>query len=90
MLKPRGYVNFIFTSSRINDLLYEMHGKLGNIIIYPLWSKNSGKSKLFIVQGRKGVKSPTKLSFGMVMHDKSGEKTKQLKDILENGQSLII
>ncbi len=87
-LKPRGYAHFIFTSTRIDELLAIMQNKLGDVRIYPLWPNANKPSKLVIVQGRKSVKSPAQILPGMIMHKNNGKHTKHLNNVLIDGKGI--
>lgn len=88
MVRPKGSVTFIFTSDRLDELLSCMHGKLGEILIFPLWSKAGQPAKRIIVRGRKNIKAPCKILSGLVLHTLDGSYTKEANSILQDGKGL--
>ncbi|SCA56880.1 Predicted O-methyltransferase [Candidatus Terasakiella magnetica] len=93
MTKPKGTVTFINRSERLEETLAALKGRLGEIILYPIWSMNpTGPqrrgAKRFILQGRKGIKTPMKISGGMVVHEDNGDYTALASDILKKGDGL--
>ena len=85
MVRPKGSVTFIHRADRLDTLLSLMHGKLGNIIVFPLWPGFSKDAKRIIVQGQKNTFGPTRLSQGMVIHSPEGDITIEAEDVLRRG-----
>ena len=93
MAKPKGSVTFINRVERLEETLACLQGRLGEIVLYPLWSMNptgpqSRGAKRFILQGRKGLKSPLKFASGLVVHEDDGQYTSQAASILKEGVGL--
>lgn len=93
MAKPKGTVTFINRVERLEETLVALQGRLGELLIYPIWSANpSGPdkkpAKRFILQGRKGLKSPLQFMPGLVMHHEDGGYMPQAVDVLKHGQRL--
>jgi len=82
MVKPKGFVTFVFTADRLDDLLAAFYGRFGDITLFPLWPKDDRKAKRIIVRGRKNVKSPSKILNGLVVHQEDGSYTQKANDIL--------
>lgn len=88
MVKPKGYVSFVFTAERLDDLLAAMYGKFGEITLFPLWPKAGQKAKRLVVQGRKNIKSASKMLNGLTVHQDSGEYTLEAESILKKAHGL--
>lgn len=88
MVRPKGSVTFIHRADRLDALLALMHGKLGNIVVFPLWPALGKDAKRVIIQGRKNMFGPTRLSQGMLMHSQDKEITPEAEDILRRGLAI--
>jgi tRNA1(Val) A37 N6-methylase TrmN6 len=88
MLIPKGSITLIHRADRLDSLLAALVGKVGEISIFPLWPKQDKPAKRVLIQGRKGVASPSCLKHGMVLHQEDGCYTKQAEAILRHGYSL--
>ena len=53
-LKSNGTITFVFRNDRLNEILQAFGRKIGNISIFPLVSKQGGRTKRVIIHGRKG------------------------------------
>jgi len=93
MTKPKGTVTFINRSERLEETLAALKGRLGELILYPLWSMSpTGKerraAKRFILQGRKGIKTQMKFAPGLVVHEDDGSYSDIAAGILKKGDGL--
>ncbi|WP_135079045.1 methyltransferase domain-containing protein [Terasakiella sp. SH-1] len=93
MTKPKGTVTFINRSERLEETLAALNGRLGELILYPIWSMNpTGMqrrgAKRFLLQGRKAIKTPMKISGGLVVHEDNGDYSPIAAGILKNGDGL--
>jgi len=70
--KTKGTVTFIQRADRLAPLLATLDGPAGEIVVYPLWPQAEEAAKRVIVRARKGLKSPLKVSAGLVLHDAGG------------------
>ncbi len=82
MVKPKGFVTFIFTADRLDDLLAAFYGRFGDITLFPFWPKEGRKAKRILVRGRKNVNSPSKILNGLVVHQEDGSYTQEAGAIL--------
>jgi tRNA1(Val) A37 N6-methylase TrmN6 len=89
MVKPRGYFSIIHRADRTAEILHYLYGKLGNIVIIPLWSKQNQNAKRIIIVGRKGVKTPQIMHRGIVVHNQDGSYTKDAESILKDAQPIL-
>ncbi|EDP66636.1 Predicted O-methyltransferase [alpha proteobacterium BAL199] len=81
-LKPKGRISVIHRVDRLDDLLAALAGRFGGIVVFPLWPKAGRDAKRLIVTARKGVRSPLRLSAGLVLHDEAGGYTKEADAVL--------
>jgi len=88
MVRDKGRVTFIHRADRIDEILAALHGKLGAVTTLPLWPKSGKAAKRVIVQGRKGVASPSVIHPGMVLHGADGGYTKAAEMVLKDGAAL--
>lgn len=90
MCKPRGAVTFVHRADRLDELLFQFHGRAGGIVIFPLWPKPGREAKRVIVRARPGVKTPTRLSPGLLLHNDDGDYTEEAMSILRDGGALTL
>lgn len=88
MLKHRGTLSLIFPTSRLSDLLLALDGRIGNMVLYPLWSKEGIPAKRFILSGKKTLKPTLTLLPGLIVHEPDGSYTTAAKAILEEGMGI--
>jgi tRNA1(Val) A37 N6-methylase TrmN6 len=87
MVKPKGTVTFIHRADRLDHIIAYFAGKLGNIVIFPLWPGKDKPAKRVIVSGIKNVNGPLKLTSGMCLHESDGKFTREAESILrDNGK----
>lgn len=90
MTKPKGVLTLIYTSDRLDELLAELNGKVGDIELFPLWPATKKEAKRFIVRGVKGSFGKTRIMPGLVLHDGAGNYTLEAENILRHAQALNI
>ncbi len=93
MARTKGTVTIIHRADRIEEILTALVGKVGEVVIFPLWPGGDTPdqpAKRVIVQGRKGMKGSTVLSTGLVLHKPGGDYTENTKNVLVNAQTLEI
>jgi len=92
-VRPKGGVTFIHRADRLDELLALMRKRFGELIIFPLWPTAPGTlsakpAKRVIVRGRKGLKSPTVFSPGLVLHDGQNAYTSEAETVLRHSGAL--
>lgn len=85
----RGYFAIINRADRLPEILSLLYGKLGDIKIIPVWTKEGEAAKRVIVIGRKGVRSPAVLTAGVTLMNAAGERTAEAEAIMREGQALF-
>jgi len=90
MVRPKGTVTLIHRADRIDMILGYFAGKLGDIVIYPLWPGKDKPAKRVLIRGCKNAHGAARLSSGMILHDADGRFTPQAEAILRDGVGLIL
>lgn len=85
LVRPKGRVTLIHRADRIDDILYGLRGRAGEITLFPLWPKQGVPAKRVILSARRGIKSPMRLQPGLVLHDADGAYTSEADDVLRRG-----
>ncbi|HXF90978.1 MAG TPA: methyltransferase [Candidatus Nitrosotenuis sp.] len=88
MVRPKGTITFIHRADRLDALLAYFHGKLGDIVIFPLWPGEGRPAKRVLIRGRKSSQGSLTLAPGLVLHHGEGKYSLQAEDILRNGAGL--
>lgn len=89
MLKNGGCLTMIHRADRLTDLLAAVDGRVGDIVVYPLWPKADGRpAKRILIQGWKGAKGPLKLAQGLVVHEADGRYSEAATAVLRGGQAM--
>lgn len=88
MVRPKGTITFIHRADRIEDLLAQLAGRAGGIVLYPLWSGAGKPAKRIVVRARKQIATPTLLLPGMVLHGPDGHFTPEAEAILRDAAAL--
>ncbi len=88
MVKSGGSVTVIQRTDRLAELLAGLSGRLGGLIVLPLWPGEGKAAKRVIVAGRKGSAAPLALWRGLVVHRPDGAYTTEAEAILRDGEPL--
>lgn len=83
-LEKKGYLNFIYRTGDLSNVLTLLDSKWGDIKIFPLWPQIQKPSKLFLIQARKDSKAETNLLPGLVLHNEDGSYTNDCNNVLLN------
>lgn len=87
-LRTGGLIAIIHRSHRMGDILQIFKGRIGNIKIIPIYSKQYQPAKHVIILGNKARKTPLELRAGFIMHDAKGNFLAEAKDIFMKGRRL--
>ncbi len=85
LLAHKGTLTMIHRADRLDDLMAALQGRAGDIAVWPLWPKRGRPAKRILVRARKGVRSPTQLLAGMVLHGDDGRYTPAAETVLRLG-----
>ena len=88
MARPKGCITFIHRADRLEQLLGQLAGRAGEIVVFPLWPGADKPAKRVIVRARKGVATPTRLLPGLVLHEADGRYTAAADAVLRDGAAL--
>jgi tRNA1(Val) A37 N6-methylase TrmN6 len=90
MVRPKGTVTFIHRADRLDMILSYFAGKMGDIVIFPLWPGKDKPAKRVLIRGCKNSKGPTRLAAGLLLHGPDGKFTPQAEAILRDAAPLIL
>jgi tRNA1(Val) A37 N6-methylase TrmN6 len=90
MVRPKGSLTFIHRADRMEQLLAQLVGRAGEIIVFPLWAGHEKPAKRIIVRARKAVETPTRLTPGLVLHESDGRYTPAADAVLRGGAALTL
>jgi len=90
MTRSKGSVTFIYRADRLDQLLAQLSGRAGEMVIFPLWAGPGKDAKRVLVQARKGVASPARLAPGLVLHEADGRYTEAADAVLRHGAALSL
>jgi tRNA1(Val) A37 N6-methylase TrmN6 len=90
MVRAKGTVTFIHRADRIADLLAQLTGRAGDIVVFPFWPGGGRAARRIIVRARKGSAAPTRLMPGLVLHDEGGQYTAAAEAVLRDGAALAL
>lgn len=88
MIKPQGYFYMVNRAEALEDILAAIHGKLGAIEVFPLYSKNGQTAKRVIVKARKDSKAPLIIKEPVVIHEADSTYSGRAHAILRSGAPL--
>lgn len=88
MVRSGGTVTVVHRAERLNELLAGLAGRLGGLVVLPLWPGDGKAAKRVIVAGRKGSSAPLTLLPGLVLHRPDGRYTDAAEAILRDAGAL--
>ncbi len=88
MLKPYGFLYLIHRAQALDEILYILHSKAGNIQIIPVYSKAGQKAKRVMVIAQKDSKTPAEIHPPLFIHQNDGY-TFEAEQILRGGKSFF-
>ncbi len=90
MTRPKGGVTLIHRADRLDEVLAALHGRAGDIAVFPLWPGQGKPAKRVIVRARKDVASPLRLLPGLVLHQPGGAYSAAAEAILRHAAPIEI
>lgn len=84
-LRQGGRLALIQRADRVTDLLAALHGRAGDVAIFPLWPRAGVAARRVIVLARKGSRGPARLLPGLVLHRDDGSFTAEAEAIMRDG-----
>lgn len=90
MVRNKGAITLVHRADRLEALLSELNGRAGEIVVFPLWPGGDKPAKRVLIRARKGVAAPTRLAYGLVLHEADGRYTAGADAVLRDGRGLEI
>jgi tRNA1(Val) A37 N6-methylase TrmN6 len=88
MVRSKGTVTFIHRADRIDALLGEIAGRVGEVVVFPLWPGEGRPASRVLVRARKQVAAPARLASGLVLHRPDGRLSEAAEGVLREGRGL--
>lgn len=89
MLAPQGKLYLINRAEALDDILFALHKKTGNIHVIPLFSKpEQTQAKRVLISAQKDSKAPLVIHSGIVIHNDDGQYTTLSHRVLRLGEPL--
>jgi len=88
MLRPKGSLTLVHRADRLDEILARLSGRVGGIVVYPLWPGGGKPAKRIVLRARKGVEGPVRLCPGLTLHGPGGGYTPAAEAILRDGAAL--
>lgn len=88
MVRQGGTVTVIHRADRLDELLGGLTGRLGALVVLPLWPRSGKPAKRVIVAGRRGSGAPLSLLPGLVLHQSDGRYTPIAESVLRGGEGI--
>lgn len=83
-----GSLVLIHRADRLVDLCAALHGRAGEVTVFPLWPRAGEPARRVLVRARKGSRAPSKLLPGLVLHRADGSFTDAAEAILRKAEAL--
>lgn len=90
MARPKGTITFIHRAESLDRILGCFLGKVGDIVVYPLWPGKGKPAKRVLVRGCKNSNGPLRVASGMMLHGIDGRFTPEAESILRDAAPLIL
>jgi tRNA1(Val) A37 N6-methylase TrmN6 len=88
MVRPKGSITFVHRADRVEVLLACLVGRVGGIVIFPLWPEAGRDAGRVLVRARKQIAAPARLAAGLVLHEANGRFTAAAQAVLRHGEAL--
>lgn len=88
MARAKGTVTFIHRADRVDDLLGQIAGHAGEVVIFPLWAGAGKPASRVLVRARKQSAAPARLAAGLVLHEPDGRFTAEAEAVLRDGAGI--
>lgn len=87
-LKPHGTLTLVHPSEFLDDLLANLSGPLGNLVVFPLWPGNGKAAKRIIISGEKGASGALRLLPGLRLHAPPRRYAPEAEAVLRDGKGI--
>jgi tRNA1(Val) A37 N6-methylase TrmN6 len=90
MLRGKGSVTMVHRADRLDALLGHLAGRVGEVVVYPLWPYAGRAASRVLVRARKEVAAPARLLPGLTLHEADGQYTAAAEAVLRGGEALAL
>ncbi len=87
-VKQKGTVTLVYRADRMDEVISYLYGRVGDLMIMPLWPRLGSKAKRVIIQGRKGMSGAVSMLPGLALHGNVARYTPEADEILRQGMAL--
>jgi tRNA1(Val) A37 N6-methylase TrmN6 len=88
MAAAKATLTLIHRPEYLGELLELLHGRFGDVAVFPLYPDAHAPATRIIVQGRKGSRAGLRLLPGLVLHGETGAYTAEAEGVLRGGEAL--
>ncbi|MBS1002638.1 methyltransferase [Acetobacter thailandicus] len=89
LLRHKGSLTLILPASLMSRACTALtEHRFGDVTLFPLWPKTGREARLMLIQGRYGVKGPSRILPGLTLHTPEGGFTPESSRILKEGEAL--
>jgi tRNA1(Val) A37 N6-methylase TrmN6 len=90
MAAPGSVLTLIHKAECLGEIIELLHGRFGDVAVFPLFPKPGGPATRIIVQGRKGSRAGLRLLPGLVLHGPGGAYAAEAEALLSEGAALSL
>lgn len=90
LLKPKGQLTLIQRADRLGELLAALEGRVGGIVLLPLFPGGGRPAKRILLAATKDSRAPLTLLPGLTLHDNNGRYTPAAARLLRDGAALCL
>ena len=90
MARPKGSITFVHRADRLDALLGHLAGRVGGVVVFPLWPAAGRDAGRVLVRARKQLAAPARLAAGLVLHEADGRFTAAAEWVLRDGKALSL
>ena len=89
ILRHKGSLTLSLPATLVDQAITTLHAaQFGDITLYPFWPQTGKKARITLIQARLGLRSPSRIMAGMVLHEADGSLTKAARSVLDNATPL--
>ena len=88
MVRPKGCFYMVNRTEALDEILSRLRGRLGEIRVFPLYSKTGQNAKRVIIRARKDSRAPLSLAPGLIIHNRDGTYSAAAEKVLRDGNRL--
>jgi tRNA1(Val) A37 N6-methylase TrmN6 len=90
MAAPGSVLTLIHKAECLGEIIELLHGRFGDVAVFPLFPKEGAPATRIIVQGRKGSRAGLRLLSGLVLHGPGSAYTAEAEAVLREGAALSL